>query len=446
MPQTKFFLAAACLMGVTTFVNAATIFPTSPLIQIGDDTDIFFTGSLSFDLKDNLYSVAAKKSAAVVTFVPGLNLQYAKDSPLSVNLTASQSIIRYNKAEFKDLEQGNSIIAGSINCDTGGPLVIGLSTSYGQSARNDNLATVLGVDSGQVLGATLVRQANYSHSLSVGYKLTEKLSLNVSFINSYNDYLNPIKTKSNIVDSAPPNDTYEHIANNTNTLSEINTKSIPINITYKTPNETLTYGLSLTHTQSDYSNAPYFHTRQILDPVTNLPTGPILDVARPPGAKKFTQNFFGFTVNGEPTSSGKIHITTRLGYFTSDLDGVSQNGVSYDLKISHNLTEKFTHEINLIHDVSASPAGGSIKSDTMSYTLAYALSERASLRFVALNTKADTGSAQIDTIDFNAGMSWEYNKYIKLDATVDVLDSKVRNSPSANFKANSFNLSTTFRY
>jgi len=445
MPQTKFFLAAACLMGVTTFVNAATIFPTSPLIQIGDDTDIFFTGSLSFDLKDNLYSVAAKKSAAVVTFVPGLNLQYAKDSPLSVNLTASQSIIRYNKAEFKDLEQGNSIIAGSINCDTGGPLVIGLSTSYGQSARNDNLATVLGVDGTQVLGATLVRQANYSHSLSVGYKLTEKLSLNISLINSYNDYLNPIKTKSNIVDPITGDD-YEHIANNTNTLSEINTKSIPINITYKTPNETLTYGLSLTHTQSDYSNAPYFHTRQILDPVTNLPTGPILDVARPPGAKKFTQNFFGFTVNGEPTSSGKIHITTRLGYFTSDLDGVSQNGVSYDLKISHNLTEKFTHEINLIHDVSASPAGGSIKSDTMSYTVAYALSERASLRFVALNTKADTGSAQIDTIDFNAGMSWEYNKYIKLDATVDVLDSKVRNSPSANFKANSFNLSTTFRY
>jgi hypothetical protein len=445
MPQTKFFLAAACLMGVTTFVNAATIFPTSPLIQIGDDTDIFFTGSLSFDLKDNLYSVAAKKSAAVVTFVPGLNLQYAKDSPLSVNLTASQSIIRYNKAEFKDLEQGNSIIAGSINCDTGGPLVIGLSTSYGQSARNDNLATVLGVDGTQVLGATLVRQANYSHSLSVGYKLTEKLSLNISLINSYNDYLNPIKTKSNIVDPITGDD-YEHIANNTNTLSEINTKSIPINITYKTPNETLTYGLSLTHTQSDYSNAPYFHTRQILDPVTNLPTGPILDVARPPGAKKFTQNFFGFTVNGEPTSSGKIHITTRLGYFTSDLDGVSQNGVSYDLKISHNLTEKLTHEINLIHDVSASPAGGSIKSDTMSYTVAYALSERASLRFVALNTKADTGSAQIDTIDFNAGMSWEYNKYIKLDATVDVLDSKVRNSPSANFKANSFNLSTTFRY
>ena len=57
MPKTKFFLAAATLLGTTAFVNAATIFPTSPLIQIGDDTDIFFNGSLSFDLKDNLYSV-----------------------------------------------------------------------------------------------------------------------------------------------------------------------------------------------------------------------------------------------------------------------------------------------------------------------------------------------------------------------------------------------------
>jgi len=35
---------------------------------------------------------------------------------------------------------------------------------------------------------------------------------------------------------------------------------------------------------------------------------------------------------------------------------------------------------------------------------------------------------------------------MKFDAMVDILDSKVKNSPSANFKANSFNISSTFRY
>ncbi len=441
MPKTKFFLAAACLLGCTALVNAATIFPTSPLIQIGDDTDIFFTGSLSFDFKDNLYSVADKKSAALVTFIPGFDLQYAKDSPLSVNLKASRSFLRYNKAEYKDLEQGQDNIFGSVNFESGGPLVVGASTSYNESARNDNLAGVLGADSNQVLGATLVRQANRSHSLTAGYKLTERLNLNLSFINTYNNYLNPIKTKTSIVEGP---DTYEHINYNTNTLSQTNTKSIPINITYKNPSSKLVYGLSIKHDVTDFSNAPYFHTKQLL--VAGVPTGSVLSVARPAGQNQFTQDFFGFTLNGEPTSSGKIHITTRLGYFTSDLDGVSSNGASYDLKIAHNLTEKFTHELNLIHDVTASPAGGSIKTDTLSYTMAYALSEKASLSFHALKTKADTGAAQVDTVDFNAGVSWEYNKYVKFDATMDFLDSKVKNSPSANFKANSINLSTTFRY
>ncbi len=441
MPKTKFFLAAACLLGCTALVNAATIFPTSPLIQIGDDTDIFFTASLSFDFKDNLYSVADKKSAALVTFIPGFDLQYAKDSPLSASLKASRSFLRYNKAEYKDLEQGQDSIFGSVNFESGGPLVVGLSTYYNESARNDNLAGILGADSNQVLGATLVRQAIHSHSFTAGYKLTERLNLNLTFINSYNAYLNPIKTKTQVVEGP---DTYEHINYNTNSLSETNTKSLPINITYKNPSSKLVFGLSLKHDVTDFSSAPYFHTKQLL--VAGVPTGSVIPVARPAGQKQFSQDFFGFTVNGEPTSSGKIHITTRLGYFTSELDGVSSNGVSYDLKIGHNLTEKFTHEIGLIHDVSASPAGGSIKTDTLTYTVSYAFSEKASFNFHALKTKSDTTAAQVESIDFNAGVSFEFTKYMKLDAMVDFLDSKVKNSPASNFKANSINLSTTFRY
>jgi hypothetical protein len=442
MPKTKFFLAAATLLGTTAFVNAATIFPTSPLIQIGDDTDIFFISTLSFDVKDNLFSVAEKKSAALITFTPGFDLQYAKDSPLSANLKATRSFIRYNKSEYKDLEQGQDNISASVNYETGGPLTVGVSTSYNESARNDYLAGILGVDSGQVLGATLVRQANYTHSLNVGYKLTEKINLNVGFTNSYNHYLNPIKTKTiTTPDPLIPANTVEDITYNTNTLSEINTKSIPISINYRTPSEKLEYGLRFVHDFSDYSAAPYFHTRK------ELPTpGTVESILRPPGQQKFTKDFIGLTVNGQPTSSGKIRISTSVGYFTSDLDGVSDNGLSYNLTISHNLTEKFTHELNLVHDQSASAAGGSINTDTIGYTVSYALLEDLALSFHALKSKAGTGNTQVDTLDFNVGASWKYNKYITFAATIDALDSKVKNSPASNFKANSFNLSSTFRY
>ncbi|NDD70441.1 hypothetical protein EBZ97_00135 [bacterium] len=434
MPKTKFFLAAATLLGTTAFVNAATFLPTSPLIQIGDDTDIFFTTTLSFDVKDNLFSVADKKSAALVTFTPGFDLQYAKDSPLSANLKATRSFLRYNKSEFKDLEQGQDNISASANYETGGPLTVGVSTSYNESARNDNLAGILGADSGQVLGATLVRQANYAHSLNIGYKLSEKLRLNVGFTNSYNDYLNPIKTKT----QSPPGT--ENINYNTNTLSEINTKSIPISINYKTPSEKLEYGVRFQHDLSNYSDAPYFSTSQV------LPSGPVTNNPRPAGQQKFTKDFIGLTINGKPTSSGKINITTSVGYFTSDLDGVSDNGLSYNLSVSHNLTEKFTHELNLIHDVSASAAGGSTTSDTIGYSASYALLEKVALSFHALKSKVVSGTTQVDSLDFNAGVNWEYNKYIRFAATIDALDSKVKNSPASNFKANSFNLTTTFRY
>jgi len=434
MPKTKFFLAAATLLGTTAFVNAATFLPTSPLIQIGDDTDIFFTTTLSFDVKDNLFSVADKKSAALVTFTPGFDLQYAKDSPLSANLKATRSFLRYNKSEFKDLEQGQDNISASANYETGGPLTVGVSTSYNESARNDNLAGILGADSGQVLGATLVRQASYAHSLNVGYKLSEKLNLKVGFTNSYNHYLNPIKTKT----QSPPGT--ENINYNTNTLSEINTKSIPISLNYKSPSEKLEYGLNFTHDLSNYSAAPYFSTSQV------LPSGPVTNNPRPPGQEKFTKDFIGLTVNGQPTSSGKIRITTSVGYFTSDLDGVSNNGLSYNLSVSHNLTEKFTHELNLVHDVSASAAGGSTTSDTMGYTVSYALLEDLALSFHALKSKVVSGTTEVNTLDFNAGFNWKYNKYISFAATIDTLDSKVKNSPASNFKANSFNLSSTFRY
>ena len=426
-------------MGTVVSTKAATFLPTSPLIQIGDDTDIFFTGSLAFDFKDNLFSVANKKSAALLTFTPGFELEYAKDSPVSFFLRANRSFLRYNESEFKDLEQGQDNITGSFNYDSGGPLHVTVSSSYNESARNDNLANILGADS-SVLGATLVRQANYTHLLTVGYKLTEKINLDVSFINSYNSYLNPTKTKTSAVVGS---DTFEYINYNTNVLSEINTKSIPINITYRTPSEKLTYGISFKHNVSDYTAAPYFSTAQKILPT---PVGPVTTILRPAGQKQFTQDFFGLTINGEPTSSGKIHITTRFGYFSSDLDGESNNGASYDLRISHNLTEKFTHQLNLIKDTSASGAGGTVKTDSIGYTIAYALSEKILLNFSALKSKSITGSAQIDTLDFNAGASWEYNKYIRFGAMVDALDSKVRNNPSSNFKANSFNLSSTFRY
>ncbi|NBX01377.1 hypothetical protein EBR11_02450, partial [bacterium] len=71
-------------------LKAVNFWPTSPLIQLGYDTDIFFQGSASLNWTDNLYSLSNKTSAFSYTLRPGFVLEYAKDSELSAELSISR--------------------------------------------------------------------------------------------------------------------------------------------------------------------------------------------------------------------------------------------------------------------------------------------------------------------------------------------------------------------
>ena len=68
------FLIAASALTVTTLVQGANWVPTSPLVQIGNDCDLFFDSSAYLEVTDNLYSGAVKKSATSWLVTPGLSL------------------------------------------------------------------------------------------------------------------------------------------------------------------------------------------------------------------------------------------------------------------------------------------------------------------------------------------------------------------------------------
>ena len=422
--MTRFLIAASCLT-ILPVAQAANWLPSSPLVQIGDDTDIFFDSSVALEITDNLYSAASAKAATNWTVTPGLALEYGKDTPISLSLTAKRSYVYFNKAEFRSLEDSRDALSGNLRFASGGPLTVTLDSSYRVSARNDNLA--LDGVSPNVFSGTLVRQANYSHSIDIDYKLTEKIKLNTGFKNSYNHYLNPTITH---VAAVPPVAAYDIY--NTNTLSELNTKVMPISFDYQAF-EKLSFGFNFEHTVTDYSAAPYLNTTPTVRPALT--------------SKQFKKDFYGLTAKGQPTESGKINLSAKIGYANSRTDNDPSTGaLSYSINASHVLTERISHNLTLSRDISPSATGGTTASKSYTYAVTFAAMSDMNLNLSATKSDVVSGSTEVGTMVYTLGTDYKYNNHLSFQASYSFTDSKIKPTTSASFQQNALTASASFRY
>ena len=422
--MTRFLIAASCL-SILPVAQAANWIPSSPLVHIGDDTDIFFDSSVALEITDNLYSAASAKAATNWTVTPGLALEYGKDTPISLSLTAKRSYVYFNKAEFRGLEDSRDALSGNLRFASGGPLTVTLDSSYRVSARNDNLA--LDGVSPNVFSATLVRQANYSHAIDIDYKLTEKIKLSTGFTNSYNHYLNPT---INHVAAVPPVAAYDTY--NTNTLSELNTKAMPISFDYQAF-EKLSFGFNFEHTVTDYSAAPYLN---IITPVRPALT-----------SKQFKKDFYGLTAKGQPTESGKINLTAKIGYANSRTDnGPTTGDLSYSINASHVLTERISHNLTLSRDISPSATGGTTASKSYTYAVTFAAMSDMNLNLSVTKSDVLAGSTNVGTMVYTLGTDYKYNNHLSFQASYSFTDSKIKPTTSASFQQNALTASASFRY
>jgi len=451
MPKVRFLVAAALLTS-SVCAHAANFIPTSPLIQVGDDLDILFDSSVALEVTDNLYSSAAKTAATSWTVTPGLTLEYGKDSAVSMTLSAKRGYVYFNKSSLASLEDSRDALSGNLRYASGGPLTVNLDSSYRVTARNDELAAQ-GVNS-TVLGATLVRQSNYSHNLDVGYQLTERTKVSVGFINTYNHYLNPTKLRfpfSDVNDLAYAtkklDPLWDTINNNTNTLTELNTKSIPVAVDYQAPGEKITYGFKFQHDVTDYTAAPYF--QQVGDGTANPPAGVTVNpaVAGNTLAKQLTKNFYGLTAKGQPTESGKLNVTAKIGYAVSKTDDKPSVGdPSYSVSVSHTLTELISHTLTFSRDTAASSAGGVTASKTYTYGANFSAATDLTLNLSVTKSDVLSGTVDVNTWVYTLGADYKYNSHLSLQLGYNLTDSKIPSSPAANFKANTFTASAAFRY
>ena len=414
------FLLAASALTVTTLVQGANWVPTSPLVQIGNDCDLFFDSSAYLEVTDNLYSGAIKKSATSWLVTPGLALEYGKDSALTVEFKASRSFVNFAGAQFSGLEDSRDALSLGATYADGGPLKLSLNSSYRVTARNDDLQ-MQGV-AGSVIGATLVRQANYVHNFRADYKLTERLSVGLGYVRSFNQYLDPVT----IVNAF---NTF-----NTNPLTELNTQSMPLSFDYQAF-EKLSFGLVLQHDVTDYSAAPYFSSASARGPLDH---------------QRLEKDFAGLTAKGQLTESGKVNGVIRAGFNRFNFDNTAtQTDPSYSVSLSHVLTERISHSLTLGRDISASTTNGRL--DTLSYNYGLSFAAAEDLDFTLSVSKSDVEVAAnslittIDTWTYVVGASYKYNSHLSFQANYNFTDATASNA-SSTFNSNTFSVSASFRY
>ena len=378
------FLLAASALTVSTLVQGANWVPTSPLVQIGNDCDLFFDASTYLEVTDNLFSGSVKKSATQWLVTPGLALEYGKDSALSVEFKASRSLVHFNGAQFAGLEDDRDALSLAVTFADGGPLKLSLNSSYRVTARNDDLQ-LQGV-AGSVIGATLVRQGNYVHNFRADYKLTERLSVGLGYVNSFNQYLDPVTIVTGGTSTF-----------NTNPLTELNTQSMPLSFDFQAF-EKLSFGLVLQHDVTDFSAAPY------------LSSGPGATHRPALDHQRLEKDFYGLTAKGQLTESGKLNGVVRVGFNRYNFDNTeAQTDPSYSVSLSHVLTERLSHSLTLGRDINAATTNGRMENISYNYGLSYAAAEDLDFSFSVAKSDVEVAAnsllTTIDTTTYILGAS-----------------------------------------
>ena len=73
----KTSLGIACLLAAAS--AQAGWFPDSPILQVGDDLDIYFNAKARYDYESNIFLGSNARSASSWTLGPGLTADLAKD-------------------------------------------------------------------------------------------------------------------------------------------------------------------------------------------------------------------------------------------------------------------------------------------------------------------------------------------------------------------------------
>ncbi len=324
-------------------------FLDSPMVRLGDELDLYFTAKARVEYDDNLFlgTPANNLPDAGTSYdlIPGLELAYGKDLPLSGSFGISRRYRTFFDRALRNLDDEQDSYNFTALYEAGGPLRVEAAATYAETARNDDDLALL---AGSSIAGTLVRQTNYLQSVKAVYQFTEKTNAGLGVRHSSNRYDPVARVVVNpLVD--PPF--------NTIGLRESDSWAVPLDVRYKY-SEKLSVGISLEYGETDLTEA--------------RPFSDFIDTIRRQTA--------GLTLNYMATD--KLDCEMRLGYLRSTYLGLTPTSArggydspSFLIRLSHSTTDKVNQGLVISQDASASPNGNLSDSFQVGYDLNYNNSE-----------------------------------------------------------------------
>lgn len=388
--------------------------PDSPILRLGEDVDIYFTAKARLDYDSNLFTGTPStlpNSGASWIAGPGLAVDFFKEANFSSSLTYRKDFVNYFNSALKGLDDQRDIGGATFTYDGGGPLTFRVEASYIEDARNTPETTYYQQE--QVAG-TLLRQTNYAQSATLGYRLTDKINISLDARHSSNRY-DPKVIGQDLIG----NDVY-----NTQRLTESDGWTFPLNIRYQV-RERLNIGFAYEHGQYDITQA---HGS------TQAPT-----------YTGFTKDFYGLTFSGQPTTSGKLDATLRVGMLHSVYDGGVDpaNSLSYSASLTHTLTEKTNHTLNFSADATIAVNGRRNEGRSIQYVINHVKDESfRTSALISLGTNSVQSTANIRTGSFGVNATYSPDSHWTYVASYTLTQAYRPNS----FNVNQFSLEANLRW
>lgn len=150
----------------------------APFLAVGDNAELFLTGSIAVRLDDNIYlnPASTKKDDTVWSFTPGVDLVFGKGSATQGNLYYRREIVRYSDNRNQNTELDSF---GLKSLYDGGKSKFDLAASYAELAQNDNNVIAL--------GDIVDREVSHFHA-KPEFGLTDKTSLGIGVTYDKIDY------------------------------------------------------------------------------------------------------------------------------------------------------------------------------------------------------------------------------------------------------------------
>lgn len=386
--------------------------PDSPILRVGDDIDLYFTTRARLDYNSNLFFGSAAglpNHGTSWTVGPGLSADFFKEANFSSSFSYRRDFVRYFDSALKGLDDDQDVAGLNFTFDSGGPLTFNAQASYREDARNTT--DVLAFAPTVQFQGTLSRQTFYAQSATTSYRATEKLSATISANHSSNRY-------------TPVERLLSPGVYNTQGLTESEGWTFPFHLRFQAT-QRLNIGVTYEHGHTNISPA-------------RLSTTPTV-------YNGFTKDFYGVTLSGQPTDSGKLDVTLRAGLLHSAYDGGvdPRNNLSYSASLTHTLTEKFNHTLNFSDDANIAANGRRSESKSIQYLVNYVGSEEfRATAFVGYSTSDVQSTATINTGSFGINATYSPDTHWTYTASYTLTQAY---QPSS-YNINQFSLEANLRW